>query len=376
MTQDNLVNNKNSEWGNPRINQNSNIQEKNNPNKSTFNSPQQAKCCHHLLNEDLSSDFSVSSAKYTNAGTSEESTVAIVTFKCRRKRLYQNSNHLALKQYEYVVAQVENGIDLGTICSCGADALQKQKTLYKDEVPEFTIIRHASLEDLNRLKKNDENEQNVLEKTRDYVKNFNLDMKVTEAEWQLDRQRLTIYFTAPQRIDFRELVKELARSFKTRIELRQISTREEAKRIGGMGPCGLHLCCSSFVSEFSHITLDHARDQQLANNVAKLSGYCGRLKCCLLYEHDTYLEEYKNYPPIHSLVELPEGKARIIKIDIFKKIVHLHIGSNGTYKSLSCLDIDSLSKAGKISPPAKDEHIPQYEFDDLDELAYFDEEDY
>lgn len=173
-------------------------------------------------------------------------------------------------------------------------------------------------------------------------------MKVTDADWQLDRQRLTIYFTAPARVDFRELVKELARIFKTRIELRQISTREEAKRLGGMGSCGRALCCSIFGNDHCHVTLEHARTQQLSNNVSKLSGYCGRLKCCLLYEFDTYVETLKDYPPLDSEIVFPEGRAKILKADIFKKQVFAYIPDNCTYKSISFQEFKKLGEEGKI----------------------------
>ena len=239
--------------------------------------------------------------------------------------MYRNDNNIAVLLSDFVVVEVENGVDIGTISSCGNDALEKIKTLYKSETPEFTILRHATNEDIQKYYYNINEECVVIKKTKELTRQYNLDIKITEAEWQFDRQRLTIYFTSPQRVDFRELVKELARTFKTRIELRQISTREEAKRIGGMGPCGRRLCCTSICNDFNHVTLDHARTQQLSNNVAKLSGYCGRLKCCLLYEYDNYVETFKKYPHLNSIIELPEGAARILKVDIFKEIGRAHV---------------------------------------------------
>lgn len=372
----NQIENENkTEWGNPRINLTDNRYNKNNKNNKPFKaSPQNGNCCKHIYNTDAKSDFSVSSVKHERTENPGDSQYAEVSFKCKRKRLYKNLNNLKLEQYEYVIAQVENGLDIGTVCAIGPDAEEKLKLVYKGEDPEFIIVRHATQEDMDRMKKNKEDEKAVIEKTRELVEGFKLDMKVTDAEWQIDRQRLTIYFTAPQRIDFRELVKELARLFKTRIELRQISTREEAKRIGGMGPCGLDLCCSSFVNEFYHITLEHARTQQLSNNVSKLSGYCGRLKCCLLYEHNSYLEEYKNYPPLYSKVEHQEGPARIIKIDIFKKIITLQFCNNNHYRNLSTDEINELHKAGKIKAPEKDEVLQHMSYEDLDELAYLGED--
>ena len=166
--------------------------------------------------------------------------------------------------------QVDNGVDIGTVCSVGLNAFEKYKLHNNNNKHDnrlFEVIRHANQQDFEKYQKNSDDEEDVVIKTKGLVKQYNLDMKITDAEWQFDRQRLTISFTAPQRIDFRLLVKDLARTFKTRIELRQISTREEAKRIGGMGSCGRTLCCTSFSCEFSHVTLDHARVQQLSNNV-------------------------------------------------------------------------------------------------------------
>lgn len=367
-----------SDWGNPRINQQ---EEKNNRySNNKQNRPYKQElhyggCCKHILNEDYDNDFSVSTVKYADSNRPKDTRYAEIAFKCKRKRLYRNVNNLNLELHEYVIAQVENGVDIGTVCTMGKDVEDRYKASHKEDEEELTIVRHASNEDMERLKRNKEDEAAAIEKTKELVRNFNLDMKVTDTEWQIDRQRLTIYFTAPQRIDFRELVKELAKQFKTRIELRQISTREEAKRIGGMGPCGLDLCCSSFVTEFSHITLDHAKTQQLANNVAKLSGYCGRLKCCLLYEQNTYLEEYKNYPPLNSIVTLHDGSGRIIKIDIFKKQVTLQVNNNGIYRNLSHSEISDYMKQGKVKAPEKDEELPLLGYN-LEDLEYLTEDVY
>lgn len=328
-------------------------------------------------NSDLLADTSVSIVKHTleDSHTKRYSPYAEIVFKCKRKKLYKNVHHYPLNEFEFVIVQVDNGIEVGTIYSCGQDAIDKLHTVYKNEEPEYTIIRHMNFDDFQRHKRNLEDEIRALAKIKSIVRQHNLDMKVTEAEWQFDRQRLTVYFTAPQRIDFRELVKELARVFKTRIELRQISSREEAKRIGGMGPCGRCLCCTSFVSEFNHVTLDHARIQQLANNVAKLSGYCGRLKCCLLFEHEIYVDAFKNYPPINSIIELPEGEAKLVKVDIFKNQAYIQIQSTGLYRYMPYPEIMSLWANDKIHPP-KEEDIKKdikEEFG-LDEIDLYEDE--
>ena len=271
----------------------------------------------------------------------------------------------------FVIVEVENGIDIGTICSCGHYACDKLKSQYRSALPRFSILRLPSLQDLEQFVKNSEDEENVIQKTKSLVQKHNLEMKVTNAEWQFDRQRLTIYFTAPQRIDFRELVRDLARTFRTRIELRQISTREEAKRLGGVGSCGREVCCNSLECDFCHVTLDHARTQQLSNNVAKLSGYCGRLKCCLLYEFDHYETEMKKYPPLNSLVELDDGKGRIVKTDVFRDLVYVQLESSPTYRIVSLIELNELFKLGRVKCHYTDNGKPHFksEYDsDLEEL--------
>ena len=179
-------------------------------------------------NSDYLADPSVSIVKHSleDSFGKRYSPYAEIVFKCKRKKLFKNTQHYPLKEFEFVIVQVDNGIDVGTIYSCGEEALNKFRTVYKEEEPEYSIIRHMNFDDFQKHKKNLEDEIKALAQIKTIVKEYNLDMKVTETEWQFDRQRLTVYFTAPQRIDFRDLVKELARVFKTRIELRQISSRE------------------------------------------------------------------------------------------------------------------------------------------------------
>lgn len=286
-----------------------------------------------------------------------------ILFKCKRKKIYRNDLNLSLSPAQFVIVEIDNGLDIGTIYCLGEEAAKKIHSVYKGVEPENSIVRIATETDLARNKQNIDDAAVVITKARELTEHFSLEMKITEAEWQFDHQRLTIYFTAPQRIDFRDLVKELARTFRTRIELRQISTREEAKRLGGIGPCGRYICCSTCANDFCHVTLDHARLQQLSNNVAKLSGYCGRLKCCLLYEYDYYVEAYKKFPPIETEVTLPEGIAKIIKIDIFKEVVHLIIPGKPAHIIKSLEEIEQLEKDGKLKRPA---FIPRHEHEELD----------
>lgn len=319
-----------------------------------------------MINTSFLPNFMVNQFKQKECPDCSESPFAEVIFKCKRRRLFRNEYNINFDLSDFVIVEVENGIDIGTIYSCGVCAREKMKKLYKNNVPEYTIIRHATKEDIEINKRNVEDEQFVIEKSKNMSQKYDLDMKITEAQWQFDRQRLTISFTAPQRIDFRELVKELARSFKTRIELRQISTREEAKLIGGLGSCGRSICCSSFSSDLCHVTLEHARTQQLSNNIAKLSGYCGRLKCCLLFEYQNYVEAFKKYPPLYSIVEFPEENAKIVKVDIFKDIIYIQYNSSNVLKTITFDELDKLFRDGKVIPPVVEEQGSKpCDFDDI-----------
>lgn len=304
-----------------------------------------------IINQNYNFSSSVSFFKFKNIPEEQIPLVAEVSFKNKRRKFYRNDNKLPLFMSQLVLVDVENGVDIGTICTSGFYAQEKLNSQFNNDAPEFSVIRHANDEDLIKYNSIVDDEIAVVDRARELVRHYNLEMKVTEAEWQFDKQRLTIYFTAPQRIDFRELVKDLARTFRTRIELRQISTREEARRLGGIGCCGLSLCCTRNLCDSNHITLDHAKTQQLSNNVSKLSGYCGRLKCCLLYEYDVYVEAFKKFPPINSQVAMANGNARIVKIDIFKDIVYVHYDSVGTYVPISLEEINQLQADGKITPP-------------------------
>ncbi len=310
-----------------------------------------------FINKEFFNKFFVSKVKEDYNVVGEKSEYVEISFKNKRKALFKNSNNLTLINYQYIIVEVDNGLDIGTVTAFGKCAKAKFKNAYNENEPTQSILRHPTIEDIEKYKKNSDDIINVLQKTRELVKKFNLDMKITDADWQLDRQRLTIYFIAPARVDFRELVKELARTFKTRIELRQISTREEAKRLGGMGSCGRPLCCSILSNDHCHVTLDHARTQQLSNNVSKLSGYCGRLKCCLLYEFETYVETLKNYPPLDSEIDFPEGRAKILKADIFKQQVFAYIPENCIYKSISFDEFKKLGDEGKIIKIQDDKYL-------------------
>jgi cell fate regulator YaaT (PSP1 superfamily) len=324
------------------------------------------------FNSELKSILSVANAKFTDDSKGSYTKYVEVVFSDKRKKVFKNEHHLFIQLFEYVIVQVDSGLEYGTVVAIGNEAEEKVKYCHNCQEPEQIVVRHAHSEDMDKIKRNISLKPQTIEQVKEMISQFKLDMKINDAEWQFDRQKLIIFFTAPQRIDFRELVKELARNFKTRIELRQISNREEARRIGGMGPCGLNLCCSSFGNENCHVTLDHAKHQQLSNNISKLSGYCGRLKCCLLYEHDSYIEILDKYPAINSTVNTKEGAAFINKIDVFKETATLFYPVTGSYRSIPGESLLEYQKDGKVIPPPEEE--PRKTHSDYTELSELESE--
>ncbi|GAB4189301.1 MAG: stage 0 sporulation family protein [Calditrichia bacterium] len=240
----------------------------------------------------------------------------LVAFKGNRKDIYINPNEINCNIGDYVVVEADKGIDLGKVEQVGRLVIMK----FKSDNPK-KIIRKASQEELDKLWQNREKEISAFFICRQKIKKHNLNMKLVDVEFQFDQKKVTFYFTSDRRVDFRELVKDLAAKYKTRIEMRQIGVRDEARRVGGVGVCGRELCCASHLSSFAPITTQHAKDQMLPMNPSKLAGNCGRLKCCFNFERDMYLAELEQYPDLEQEVQTPSGKGKVIKIDIFAKSV-------------------------------------------------------
>ncbi|MBN1759938.1 MAG: stage 0 sporulation protein [Chitinispirillaceae bacterium] len=243
----------------------------------------------------------------------KNSKVVEVVFKGERRAIYRNRNDLEIAEGDFVVVEAERGQDLGKASLVGS--LVKLK---RGKGETRSIIRMAVENDLEIHEKNKEKERGAFQICKEKIRHYNLDMKLVDVELQFDGSKLTFFFTAAQRVDFRELVKELASIYRTRIELRQIGVRDEAKRISGCGICGRKQCCSAFLNEFEQITTQMAKNQQLALNPSKISGNCGRLLCCLRYEDDMYQEIFKDFPPPGSQITL-EGKTGTVNyINIFE----------------------------------------------------------
>ncbi|MEJ2186999.1 MAG: regulatory iron-sulfur-containing complex subunit RicT [Gemmatimonadota bacterium] len=226
----------------------------------------------------------------------------------------------------WVIVEADRGEDLGRVTATGAIAERKCtgcSTGCAAPVPAKRVVRQARDEEMARSRGLREDEARVRKIVREKVAVHGLKMKVSEAEWQFDRNKLTVYFTAERRVDFRQLVRDLARTFRTRIELRQIGVRDEAALMGGVGRCGRELCCSTWLRELKPVSLQLAKDQRLSLNPAQISGCCGRLMCCLTYEHSAYVEARKKYPREGRTVTTAVGKEKVISVDIWRERVLL-----------------------------------------------------
>jgi cell fate regulator YaaT (PSP1 superfamily) len=249
---------------------------------------------------------------------------AEVRFKGSRKEYFSFSG-LSLDPGDSVVVEADRGEDLGTVTALGAIAERKCSSSggCSTPTPERRVLRTAIEADLTRMAQLRADEERARSEARAAVARYGLLMKISEAEWQFDRNKLILYFTAERRVDFRELVRDLARSFRTRIELRQIGIRDESALLGGVGRCGRELCCSTWLPELKPVSLQLAKDQRLSLNPAQISGCCGRLMCCLVYEHDTYVQARRRFPREGKVLRTALGEEKVVAIDIWTDSVTL-----------------------------------------------------
>ncbi len=252
-----------------------------------------------------------------------------VQLRGNRSELYRNQQELVLKEGDRVIVEAERGLDIGTVGAVPAKQKCCQKKKKQDDIR--NIRRLVTAKDLDKDKNNRSREEVAFNICREQIEKLKLDMKLAEVEHQFDGGKMIFYFTADHRVDFRQLVKNLASEFRTRIELRQIGVRDEAKRLSGVGMCGRVQCCSSFMSEFTQVTTQLARDQQLSLNPSKISGNCGRLLCCLQFEESAYEKAYEILPKSGSKFT-PEGKDRkgdVVFVDIFKERIQVRTWAKG-----------------------------------------------
>ncbi len=239
-----------------------------------------------------------------------------IEFKGGRKAFFANPQEFPFAVGDLVVVQAEKGEDLGRVVNIGSLV---DKRAGDQEF--LQIIRKPSRKDLKQMEENIVLEREAFFDCRKRIEEHGLEMKLVDVEYQFDRNKITFYFTADNRVDFRALVRDLASRYKTRIELRQIGVRDEAKRIGGVGVCGRRLCCTTFLREFEPVVTQFAKDQNLALNPTKLSGVCGRLMCCLRYERDFYTEILEKFPEIGTKVKTPKGTGVLKRVDVFEEKV-------------------------------------------------------
>jgi len=271
-----------------------------------------------------------------------------IRFKNGRKEFFRNSNDLALTTGDAVVVDVPNGHHVGHVSLQGELVrLQMKKKAVKDDDEIKAIYRIASQKDLDKFRDVKKREMPTLYRTRQIIDDLKLDMKLTDVEYQADNTKATFYYSADDRVDFRELIKLLAAEFKIRVEMRQISLRQEAGRLGGIGSCGRELCCSTWMGEFKSVSTQAARYQNLSLNPSKLSGQCGRLKCCLNYELDTYMEALKDIPEVNKPLETQKGLAKLQKTDIFRKIMWFGYDSENTWYPLDVNRVNEILEMNK-----------------------------
>ncbi len=260
---------------------------------------------------------------------------AEVRFKGTRKGYFAYET-LDLAPGAKVIVEADRGEDLGEITALGSIAERKCSSSggCSTPLPEMRVLRVALEAEGIRIQELRADEIRVRTETRKLIAQHELNMKVTEAEWQFDKKKLIIYFTAERRVDFRALVRDLARTFRTRIELKQIGVRDEAALLGGVGRCGRELCCSTWLPELKPVSLQLAKDQLLSLNPAQISGCCGRLMCCLMYEHKTYVEARRRFPREGKVLRTSLGEEKVVGVDILGETVTLR-SSEGERRTTS-----------------------------------------
>ena len=250
--------------------------------------------------------------------------VVVVSIPKTKNLYFLSPNSLELKKGDDVVFETENGTFLGKVVKKKYSEDKKNLDLPLDKA-----IRKAIDEDYSKEEKNSENAEKALKDAKRYSKELELDMNFVDAYFSLDNSQLVFNFLSENRVDFRELAKKLASKYKTRIELRQVGVRDKAKKIGGLGPCGLFLCCNSFLTDFNSVSINMAKNQMLALNPTKINGICGRLLCCLGYENDIYTELKKDMPKVGMVADTPQGMGKVVSIDVFKKTYSVDLKEKG-----------------------------------------------
>ncbi|WP_297337780.1 regulatory iron-sulfur-containing complex subunit RicT [Algoriphagus sp.] len=291
-----------------------------------------------------------------------------IKFKGGRKEYYRNVDYLALNTGDPVVVDVPSGHHIGYVSLQGELVrLQMQKRKIRNDDSILRIYRIANAKDLEKWEEARNREMPTLYRCRQIVQELGLKMKMSDVEYQADNSKATFYYSADERVDFRELIKVLAGEFKIRVEMRQISLRQEAGRLGGIGVCGRELCCSTWLVDFKNVSTSAARYQNLSLNPSKLSGQCGRLKCCLNYELDTYMDAIKDIPSVERPLQTEQGPAKLQKTDIFRKLMWFSYNHDNDWHSITC---DRVKEIQEINSQGKKVFNLQFnESSELEDLA-------
>lgn len=282
--------------------------------------------------------------------------VVEVRFKNSRKEFYKNTESLTLQMGDVVATEASPGHDIGIVTLTGelvkVQMKKKKKDPYAEDLPK--IYRKATQRDIDVWQEAKDREEAIKKHSREIAIRLKLKMKISDVEFQGDASKAIFYYTAESRVDFRQLIKEFAYEFKTRIEMKQIGFRQEAARLGGIGSCGRELCCSTWLTDFRTVKTSAARYQQLSLNPLKLAGQCGKLKCCLNYELDTYLDAIKDFPKFEDKLVTKKGKAVCQKIDIFqKKFWYAYEGDYGNWIEIELEQVLEIIEAQKNNDPVE-----------------------
>ena len=291
-----------------------------------------------------------------------------VRFKRPGKIYFFDPQDMVIEKNDDVIVETSMGDEIGKVV-----VVNREIDESKMATPLKKVLRKATAEDLESQKKYKEKEPEALEICKEKIKKYNLEMDLTDVEYRFDGSKILFYFIADGRIDFRDLVKDLASVFKTRIELRQIGVRDEVKRIGGNGVCGRELCCCSFLDNFETVSIKMAKEQGIALNPSKISGNCGRLMCCLKYEQDVYAEKGARLPKVGAIVKTPSGEGTVEGVEILKELVNVKVknGEDFTYKKFEAKDI-KIIKDSKKDAMNKEEKENMKELEELEKLEKID----
>lgn len=297
-----------------------------------------------------------------------------------RKEIYKKPEFVYISTGDHVaVESAASGYDIGQVSLMGELVLlQLKKHRIKDNAVIPNILRVANERDLERLNNARESEREAMIRARVIVRELGLEMKIGDVEYQGDKRKITFYYTADGRVDFRELIRVFAREYKVKIEMRQIGARQESARIGGIGSCGRELCCSTWLTNFKSVSTVAARYQNLAINQSKLSGQCGRLKCCLNYELNTYLEVLQEFPKNVNTIKTKKGNAVLIKTDIFKRIMYFAYRTEFGISEVHQLSVEQVkelnnqNKKGILPEDLKDVTRPNNFIEEKEEIGFVD----